>query len=134
MSYMECYDCKHVDVRKPHTCFLCGKKINAGEKAFMEKGKYEGEFFKRYTCGDCYPFSGDFWEYVDNESCDSQWEFREMLKEMIYDGKAPNHPLVIDIDCHNCGNKKVVADSYDTEDDADTIECPFCFAEAKIIK
>ena len=131
---MECYDCKHVKTRKPHTCFLCGRTIESGKEALYESGKYDGEFFSRYTCKDCKPLTDRFWEFVCGETYSLVEDFMEMLQEHIDIAKPSNHPLVVDIDCQECGKIKAVDWTYEVSNGADTMECPRCFREAKVIK
>lgn len=131
---MECYDCKHVKTRKPHVCFLCGRVIEAGKEALYESGKYDSDFFRRYTCKDCEPLTNQFWESVDGESYDTITDFKEMLWTSIDLGKPLNHPLIVDIDCRECGKTKAVDWLCEVENSAGTIECPYCFRGAKVIK
>lgn len=126
---MECYDCKHVKTRKPHVCFLCGRVIEAGKEALYESGKYDGDFFRRYTCKDCEPLTNQFWESVDGESYDTITDFKEMLWTSIDLGKPLNHPLIVE-----CGKTKAVDWLCEVENGAGTIECPYCFRGAKVIK
>lgn len=131
---MECYDCKHVKTRKPHVCFLCGRVIEAGKEALYESGKYDGDFFSRYTCKDCEPLTDRFWEFVDGETYSPIEDFMVMLQESINIDKPLIHPLVIDIDCEECGRIKAVDWWCKVGNGAVTIECPYCFGEAKVIK
>lgn len=131
---MELYDSKRVKTRKPHTCFLCGRVIEAGKEALYESGKWEGDFFRRYTCEDCEPLAGDFWEFVDGETYSPVEDFVAMLQESINIDKPLSHPLVIDIGCKECGRIKVVDWWNEAGNGAETIECPRCFSEAEVIK
>lgn len=39
--------------RKKHTCEICGRKIPKGFSARLHKGKYDGDFFRYYSCNTC---------------------------------------------------------------------------------
>lgn len=47
---------EHSDIkktRKQHTCEVCLRKIPKGFSARLHTGKYDGEFFRYYTCNTC---------------------------------------------------------------------------------
>ena len=50
---MEFYDRKTVKTRKPHNCHLCPVIIPRGTSCEYEAGKYDGEFFWRYSHPEC---------------------------------------------------------------------------------
>ena len=50
----ELYECKDVEkTRRAHTCEVCLRKIPRGLSARLHTGKYDGEFFRYYTCNTC---------------------------------------------------------------------------------
>lgn len=50
----EIYETKDVKAtRKIHTCEVCLRKIPKGFSARLHTGKFDGEFFRYYTCNTC---------------------------------------------------------------------------------
>ena len=77
---MEFYNEKLQKARKSHKCHICYDEIPKGEQYFRESGKYDGEFFDRCTCTDCYVHRQ---EYFD-ELCDyeyDEWSISEYLAD-----------------------------------------------------
>ena len=65
---MEIYKEQFVLARKNHRCHICGEEISAKTKYYRESGKYDGEFFDRCTCRDCYAHRQEYCdEAYDNE-------------------------------------------------------------------
>ena len=50
---MELYSQKKVKTRKKHKCFICHQNIPAKVECLYERGRYEGEFFSRYSHNEC---------------------------------------------------------------------------------
>lgn len=46
--------------RKEHTCHICGKMIEKGERYHHETGKWDGDFFNRNTCKVCALIRNDY--------------------------------------------------------------------------
>lgn len=52
-GYAEFCTIQVVAGRKPHQCDECFRQIPAGELSQYISGKYEGELFSNYYCGEC---------------------------------------------------------------------------------
>ena len=50
---MEFFNSQHPKARKPYTCELCGKQIQAGESYHRFSGKYDGSMFDLKYCRNC---------------------------------------------------------------------------------
>lgn len=75
---MEFYNSKEVKTRKEHNCFLCNLKINIGTKVFYEAGKYEGDFFSRYSHLEC----SKEWNKQNKEADDGDaWGWFESVED-----------------------------------------------------
>lgn len=76
------YDCKIVTTRKPHVCEFCGRPIEPNTPAVLyEHGLFDGVFFKRWSCPQCVPLLGEFWDYVDDESSNIVDDWSLFLEE-----------------------------------------------------
>ena len=64
---MEFYTEQKVKARKTHRCHICGDDIPIGTFYSRESGKYDGAFFDRCTCNDCYMHRKEYCSEVDNE-------------------------------------------------------------------
>ena len=118
----EVYSIKHVKAtRKPHVCEYCGNEISIGSPAINEHGIYDGRAFSRYTCADCDPFVGDFWDYVDDAACDIESEFWEWVRDF----RIPHPTLTVEVDCPSCGTVRVMASEWANDGWAN---CPKCDA------
>ena len=76
---MEFYTEKMVKARKQHRCHICGCEISIGEVYSRESGKYDGAFFDRCTCGDCYNHRDEYCSEVEPEYDD--WAICDYLQE-----------------------------------------------------
>ena len=76
---MEFYTEKMVKARKDHICHLCGDEITKGAEYFRESGKFDGDFFDRCTCPDCYTHRNEYCSEVENEYDD--WAVHDYLCE-----------------------------------------------------
>lgn len=76
---MEFYTEMEVKARKPHRCHICGDEIPIGAMYSRESGKYDGEFFDRCTCNDCYTHRNEYCSEVDNEY--DVWAISDYLQE-----------------------------------------------------
>ncbi len=75
------YTRKTVTTLKEHCCEFCGGRIPAESKVLCERGVCGGEPFSRYTCKECEPHIGGFWEYMDGESWCIPSDFDEYMCE-----------------------------------------------------
>lgn len=82
MGYMEFSDSKIVKTRKNHTCVFCEREFPPGTTMEHECGKYEGDFFSRYTCPDCREYTPGFWEWCDYECGDYYCDFANYIREI----------------------------------------------------
>ena len=115
---MEFYSSKTVTTRKSHVCEYCGADIKEGETSVYEAGKYDGDFFQRYTCPICIPLKSDFWTWCDGECGDIYEYFSEWVC-----GEKILHPIfTTETACPECGEISIQAFN---DDDA---ECPKCNA------
>ena len=74
---MELYNSKDIKkTRKSHSCFLCRLDIPTGIECFYEAGKYDGEFFSRYSHHEC----AKHWLAINRDSMygDDWLPFEEM--------------------------------------------------------
>lgn len=82
---MEFYRYKNINkTRKYHRCHLCELDIPKGSKCLYEAGKYDGEFFNRYSHNECAKLWSDmnssahYWD-------DNEWiPFRDMAEIYPY--------------------------------------------------
>ena len=81
---MEFYNSKEVKkTRKDHKCFLCQLDIPTGSNCMYESGKYDGEFFSRYSHNEC----AEKWVDMNRDAYggDDWLDFREMADVYPHD-------------------------------------------------
>lgn len=79
---------KIVIARKPHKCEFCEKQIQSGEKYSYESGLYDGDFFTRKLCPECYDMMISFCkETGDEEFC---WDWITEWLQEIYCYECPS--------------------------------------------
>lgn len=116
----EVYEARSVKAtRRPHTCEYCGSVIPAGSPALYEHGIYEHKTFGRYSCKDCEPFIGDFWDYMDYEAYDILDDFSTWIDTF----RVPHPILTSEIECPSCGKVRVMRYEWEGDGFAD---CPKC--------
>jgi hypothetical protein len=67
MSAMEFFSERKVTAKKEHTCEMCGRVINVGEKYWQEKGVFYGDFFHRNMHDHCRGMEHKYCCDVDSE-------------------------------------------------------------------
>ena len=76
---MEFYTEQEVKARKTHRCHICGDVISIGTMYSRESGKYDGAFFDRCTCKDCYRHRNEYCAEVEDEY--DSWCISDYLQE-----------------------------------------------------
>lgn len=71
---------KYSKANKIHKCEFCEKEIVKGEKYSYESGVYDGDFFTRKLCLECYDMMNTFcrennenefsWDWIEDWICD----------------------------------------------------------------
>lgn len=90
---MEFYESKTVKTKRAHFCSFCERLFPVGTEMEYEHGKYDGEFFSRYTCPDCVKYTPGFWEWCDGECGNYRSDFQEYLNE-----NGIKHPAFAEVD------------------------------------
>ncbi len=63
--------------RKNHRCFLCRLDIPKGTRCTYEAGKFDGEFYGRYSHDEC----SRMWSDINQDSDNDDWlEFESMAE------------------------------------------------------
>lgn len=76
---MELYRNKNINkTNKHHKCHLCDLDIPKGSNCLYEAGKYDGEFFSRYSHNECHIY----WQDLNSDTySEDEWvQFRDMAE------------------------------------------------------
>lgn len=76
---MEIISDKNVKIRKPHRCFLCSRKFDAGIEMNVQVNKYD-DIYRVYSCKTCKQLMSDNWIAPNDENMFEQ----ESLSEYMY--------------------------------------------------
>jgi len=63
--------------RKPHPCHLCYQDIPKGSECLYEKGKWDGDFFSRYSHNEC----SSKWIELNKGENSEEWIMLDELEE-----------------------------------------------------
>lgn len=89
-GFMEFYKNKWLIVRKEHKCHLCGIPIPKGTFCNYESGKFEGDFFSRYSHEECSKEwsrqnseaePGDCWGWFESQEDGDQKAWNKAITE-----------------------------------------------------
>ena len=94
---MEFFNSQHPKARKPYTCELCGKQIQAGESYHRFSGKYDGSMFDLKYCRNC--------EMVIDAYCSETGECEydeDAIAEWLHEKYCTTCTKYIQDDCMEC--------------------------------
>lgn len=93
---MEFYNSKEIKkTRKEHKCFLCYVKIPINSNCHYESGKFDGDFFSRYSHKECSiewnrqnreAEYGDEWGWFEDYKDGNPNDWKQKIKE-VYESK-----------------------------------------------